>query len=1307
MSQTKLNAVVCRFISSVLHSIIRHAWFMQAVAIVLVMALPALGVVDSWTAGGAGTNLWWSNASNWSGGVPGTSSDVLFSGSASSSGSPPVTTYSGGTSAGAVTNEVTFNKTINTLTFSQMDGGTSAAILACYHNVKIDPGVTLKILGSYTYSDTAAYGVPGPWSFYAGNTITTTTQRNLKTSTYFTGGGSLDISDASGHNTGGDIEIRQLANNASGYYGYQTAYVDLTGLSSFNANVDQLLIGYSGTNNTNYQRATGTLYLAQNNVLTLNNTSIGLAISYDPTNGNMNSNSVYMFSTLYLGQTNVIAVDNVWIGAAKGGGALAFNTAQFPNASLYLRGVNPTGGSNALIPTGTITVADGSQSGSSPSRGVMDLTGGHVDILASQIIVGRDTTGSNTNARTITGSLVFDNGNIVVTPLAGSSTLQAMEIAHHSNTSPTVNANMVCQGTVTVGSNAHLTVNGEMEMAYMIYGTASNGTTGSATAILNINGGTVTMGGNIDKGTMTTSATTYSTATININGGTLDMGGHDIGNTAGTVPIDTFTMHGGTLLNMHNITVTNFTAAGNVSMGSGNLTIGSGGKIDLRDNAAQTISGTNLSLLGNSSLYFELSSNPSTLPYDQINLTNSFTLASGNLNLVVSSLGSGFGSGTYTLMTYAAPGPSVTPTFVNTTRCAMTPTLGSTALTLAVTYNAGHDLTWSTGASGSWDISQYGSTSYGTKNWNSNSDQYYDNDTVNFTDAGSGSTYTIQLSNALTGNGMVPGTHTVGGLTGIGVNVNSGNNYTFTALAATTDRISGSAGLLKDGSGTLQLNLPSDDYTGTTYLNGGKIVLCDRSISATATPLGSASAPLIIANNAMLDLNTQQLYAKPITVQGSGIGGYGAIVNNNTTTNPGATQYDVSNLTLADNTTIGGASTTSTLNAGLPGGQYAGRWSMRAQTGSPTLSTSGNNYSLTKTGNNQIMLVNVPADTALGDIKVNEGVLSLQGTTTLGDANYRITVDGLGANALGLDPNQTAGGSILQFYNLSTPISKHVTLKNNGQLYALYSGTANDNTVAGDVLIDSTGGIINAGGTRADYPSNTPQPGVSGTTVPNPTMIISGTISGSGPLTKAGPGTVTISNPSNSYNGTTTFNDGTLIVTGVLNGSMNIIPLDSSASIPTFTTPTLAGTGTLGGGGGTITVGGSSVCAFNATIAPGPDAAPGSVGTLAVNNLTFNTSSPTYGGAINFDLASSPGGSNDKLNVNGNLAFNSSSSGTPTKTTIAINEVGGQGSISGTYNLISYTGSHSWTLGTISTYLKLTGVAVSSRCAPTLWMIAP
>ncbi len=186
-----------------------------------------------------------------------------------------------------------------------------------------------------------------------------------------------------------------------------------------------------------------------------------------------------------------------------------------------------------------------------------------------------------------------------------------------------------------------------------------------------------------------------------------------------------------------------------------------------------------------------------------------------------------------------------------------------------------------------------------------------------------------------------------------------------TSSGSTLD-VSGTGSLEKVGAGTLIFN-GNNTYTGAATISCG----------------------------GTLDLNNIPIYTKPIDVQGAGVGNNGAIVNNNTAVALANTQYDVSNVTLSDNTTIGGTSTTGTTNSGLPGNQFVGRWSLRAQSGSTaTLNTNGHAYTLTKVGNNQIMLVGAPLDSALGRVCINQGVLSLEGTTTLSNPAGATIVNG-------------------------------------------------------------------------------------------------------------------------------------------------------------------------------------------------------------------------------------------------------------------------------------------------------------------------
>ena len=200
----------------------------------------------------------------------------------------------------------------------------------------------------------------------------------------------------------------------------------------------------------------------------------------------------------------------------------------------------------------------------------------------------------------------------------------------------------------------------------------------------------------------------------------------------------------------------------------------------------------------------------------------------------------------------------------------------------------------------------------------------------------------------------------------------------------------------------------------------------------------------------------------------------------------------------------------------------------------------------------------------------------------------------------------------MQFNNLINPLNKNVLLKNSGALYALGNGSSTDNTVTGSVAIDDTGGVLNAGGTRTDVASNSAV-----------TMTLSGPITGSSAasLIKTGPGTVILSG-SSSFAGTTTLNDGALIVNGYLPGSLTMV-----ASATSGITTTLAGAGTIGGPGvGTVTD------ASGVIIAPGPANAVGSVGTLTMNNLNL-----TGGGQINYDLATTNG--SDLINLTGNLSL--------------------------------------------------------------------
>ncbi len=229
-----------------------------------------------------------------------------------------------------------------------------------------------------------------------------------------------------------------------------------------------------------------------------------------------------------------------------------------------------------------------------------------------------------------------------------------------------------------------------------------------------------------------------------------------------------------------------------------------------------------------------------------------------------------------------------------------------------------------------------------------------------------------------------------------------------------------------------------------------------------------------------LDINGFNLSTEPISVDGTGTSGAGAIVNT------GSQQTSaLTNVTLTGDTTFGGT----------------GRWDIRG-TGA-TLSTGSTNYALTKTGTNQISLVGAAVDPALGNININQGILAFQtSTSSMGDPTSTVSV---------------ASGATLGFWGASNVMNKLCTL-NGGTIWG-ESGTGTQNTFAGAITVNSSGGTLDAGSALTG-----------GTPNANAVLNITGAIGGNGRITKNGPGTVTLNNAANGYSGGTTVNAGTLVV---------------------------------------------------------------------------------------------------------------------------------------------------------------------------------
>ncbi len=513
---------------------------LAALAIAAVSASTALAAVDIYI--GPTVDGYWSTSTNWSLPVPPTpvGCDVTFN---SAAGLGTINYAEDNvTSPG---NLISIGP-INSLWYAQNDTGQ-------IHTTQIDAGCTLKVQG---VNPTPAPGFAATefFSLFAGNVGAAQTSV-LKT--VIQGYGALDVSNANNENTTGDIIVAMGNANAGTTYPDHTAILDMSGLSMFNANVDQLLVGVEGSG-SGLDRPNGLMYLAKNNTIVLNNalspaaaaggTSCplpggALIVGYTSNKG---AGDAYVCG-LYLGHTNAIHADYVLVGGRLRPGAMGWESTT-DGSSMQLRGTSQPRVKQFLIGDET-----NNSTGGNPTIGTVDLRGGSVDIMADAIIVGQSTTnyvGVNTrNGYRGTGTLSFDAGTVDTT---------GMSIANQAT-----DLNSSATGTVNVGGTAILTV-GASGLAMSNYaGNTNFGQQATAASTLNVSGGTVTVGanismntlaagngpttgrsvastinitggsvtvnGNIVKGLLTTSNGGTDTATVTLNGGTLDMASNSIG----------------------------------------------------------------------------------------------------------------------------------------------------------------------------------------------------------------------------------------------------------------------------------------------------------------------------------------------------------------------------------------------------------------------------------------------------------------------------------------------------------------------------------------------------------------------------------------------------------------------------------------------------------------------------------------------------------------------------------------------------------------------------------------------------------
>ena len=1110
----------------------------------------------SWN-GAAGDKLW-STAGNWSA-KPTSADDVAF-GNADTN-----TATSGPTGVSNSIVDASFTSAIKSLRITNNAG---------FHNIRLTNNLAIN-------------GTTAVDSLFVGTGLLGPNYNQTVYAT-LTGPGALTLTNTSGY-----FRICQ-GTNAAGGSTTARATLDLSGLDTFSARVAGFYVAVSADSTASaiWNRPCAYVLLARTNYITCTTHLLSEAF---------NNNGAQ--SQERLGQVNYFNVDTFEVGERKGTALFNFNTG-WTNPTVRFRNAAGTGRSTWYIGT------DNGATGSGATAATLDLSAGTVDALVGTAYVGQSQAyATSTETGDGVGALTFSAGTIDVDNL---------EVGYQIGDG-TLGGQSTGKGTITVRTNGLLKVNNDLRMTRQLppYTTSTLDQCG---AVLIINNGTVTVGGNIVDGGGTNNITITNNGVLNMQpAGDL---------TPGSITVKSVILGAGSLTNWNTLTTTNITLrapATEFAVYPGQTLVPS----------AVGVAGTlqvNGSLnLTNATLKYDLGDASAT--YDQIIVTNNLTL-NGTSTVDVNAIGTLTPSGTYTLMTYAgalvgaASNLALSGAIVTSRYNPVLDTSTVGQVNLLLTGSAAN-LTWSGGVNGNaWNVQDTVNFNYDPVG-GTNTEKFYSLDNVTFD-------YTSANTSVNLAGTLLPSAVSVSAL-----------DYTFGG----SGKISGAASLtLSSGSLTL---LTTNDYTGVTTVNGGTLQVgngttADGGLSASpivnystlilnpastqyvggaisgygtftkqgpgatclagansfgndfvinagtvvagsSSAFGSAAGITTINSGATLDIAGQRLDGETFQVAGPGVGGKGAIVNN------GAGQLNAfATVIMTGDTTFGG--TGGRLDINNPTGVAGG------------LLSNPSGAKLTKLGVNALSLFNNTAtwDTALGDIDIQEGILRVQYATTLGDTTKTITVR---SNAtLQLD-NQTTGNTMI----------KVLSLDNGACVFATRSGA--NNYFGGPITLNGTNIFDSISGA---------------------TLVLTNTIGGTGSLLKGigshanspegastGTGTLILM-ANNTFTGDFRVQTGTAILTNnaSVNGAANIVMAGGTlnAGLRTDGTLTLAAGQTFKGNG---TLTGKLSSPANTTVSPGA--------TTTAATLTLNGNATLRGTTMMDITKTNTTRATDRLAVTGAL----------------------------------------------------------------------
>ncbi len=466
------------------HHLKRASWRLGLLAAACLLAGggPGLAATKTWT--NSVTDINWSAGINWSGnGAPG----ILDTAQFGSTGAA--------TTPGEVNCIVNANTTIKSLYFYNTNGLLS-------HDIRIADGVTLSFTNT-----TTGYAI---WSHANDAAITDT--------------GTQLTNIISGPQ--GSIVINSVAYPGAYVASYAggtdvRALLDMSDLGSFTAYLTRFYVAPTGGGTSGINRESGTVKLARTNLIYssfIGPGGRGILIG-------LNNNNPAPGGTLELGQTNAIFSDTgMDVGMRRANDSRLYFNPSFVNPTAYFR--NRTGGRQGVWWIGSSEEVSFNAAGGGYAQGTVDFSGGTVDALVDQIVIGRCAT-----------NLAYPTGGRGFLKLTAG-TINAMNI---TNGDQNKDNDPSAVGQVDVGGTAQLIVNTSWQLGNF---KAPRSGDSLSSAVLNVGtigggGGSVEVGGPIT--TTRDPANTDSSSEIHIvNTGSLKARG-----TVG--PLNTLELSNGTL----------------------------------------------------------------------------------------------------------------------------------------------------------------------------------------------------------------------------------------------------------------------------------------------------------------------------------------------------------------------------------------------------------------------------------------------------------------------------------------------------------------------------------------------------------------------------------------------------------------------------------------------------------------------------------------------------------------------------------------------------------------------------------------